>query len=84
VKKFKKLEDPNHTLLQWLVDLVSDVAALEQINKMNPRNLAIVIAPNLYCTPPGTDPIEGLMISQKVVDFVLHLVRAEIRSRGEQ
>eukprot|EP00007_Cunea_sp_BSH-02190019_P005234 CAMPEP_0174243574 /NCGR_PEP_ID=MMETSP0417-20130205/32165_1 /TAXON_ID=242541 /ORGANISM="Mayorella sp, Strain BSH-02190019" /LENGTH=489 /DNA_ID=CAMNT_0015323115 /DNA_START=5 /DNA_END=1471 /DNA_ORIENTATION=- len=64
VEKFKELEEPNRTLLKWLVDLMCDVAALEATNKMNPRNLAIVIAPNLYSTPPGTDPIEGLMASQ--------------------
>jgi hypothetical protein len=42
---------------------------------------AIVVAPNLY-DPPGCDPMEGLVMSQKAVQFLHHLVLHEIERRA--
>jgi len=61
------------TLLDWLIDLLMTVAAKSHINKMTIQNLAIVVAPNLY-NPPGSDPIEGLVLSQKCVQFLHNIL----------
>jgi len=76
------LKEPNKTLLLWLLDLLGDVAAKESINKMTPRNLAIVVAPNLFTTPPEVSPVDSLMLSQKVVNFVIQVLQHRIKSRG--
>ena len=48
---------------------------------MCPMHAAIVVAPNLY-DPPGCDPMEGLVMSQKAVQFLHHLVLYEIERRA--
>eukprot|EP00013_Stygamoeba_regulata_P004766 CAMPEP_0177630370 /NCGR_PEP_ID=MMETSP0447-20121125/1175_1 /TAXON_ID=0 /ORGANISM="Stygamoeba regulata, Strain BSH-02190019" /LENGTH=680 /DNA_ID=CAMNT_0019131773 /DNA_START=131 /DNA_END=2173 /DNA_ORIENTATION=+ len=60
-------------LLDWLIDLIGDVSALHEVNKMTRRNLSIVIAPNLY-EPQSVDPMRGLVLSQKCVSFLLNVV----------
>ena len=40
---------PGHKgVVLWLLDLMADVADLQEFNKMNERAVAIVMAPNLY------------------------------------
>lgn len=34
-------------LLDWAINLMTDVAQLEHLNKMNARNIAMVFAPNM-------------------------------------
>ena len=34
-------------LLNWAVELMSDVVEEEELNKMNARNIAMVFAPNM-------------------------------------
>lgn len=34
-------------LLDWAINLMADVAQLENVNKMNARNVAMVFAPNM-------------------------------------
>ena len=72
------LEPVSRALLDWLLDLLLRVAANRAVTKMTAQNLAIVIAPNLYeATTP--DPVQGLVMSQKAVQFVhnilLHMAR---------
>jgi len=74
---FSTLEEPNHTLMEWLLDLMAQTAAYQDINKMGPRNLAIVIAPNLF-TSIDPNPLQALTFSQKVVNFVLLLVQHKL------
>eukprot|EP01103_Thecamoeba_quadrilineata_P019517 TRINITY_DN7938_c0_g1_i1.p1 TRINITY_DN7938_c0_g1~~TRINITY_DN7938_c0_g1_i1.p1 ORF type:complete len:479 (+),score=84.73 TRINITY_DN7938_c0_g1_i1:32-1468(+) len=81
VQLLETLKEPNKTLLLWLLDLLADFAAKESINKMTPRNLAIVVAPNLFTTPPEVSPVDSLMLSQKVVNFVIKVLEHRIRSR---
>ncbi|KAL7716315.1 GTPase activating protein [Entamoeba marina] len=63
------LPDSSRVLLDWLFDLLIEVASHKDVNKMTLQNLAIVLSPNLY-EPQSTDPMEGLMMSQKSVQFV--------------
>jgi len=40
--------EPNRSILLWLLDMCVEIADFSHVNKMTPKNLAIVIAPNLY------------------------------------
>lgn len=47
VELVKKLKPTEIALLNWAVDLMSDVVEHEELNKMNARNIAMVFAPNM-------------------------------------
>jgi len=79
---YKDMPDPNKALVDWLVDLLISVAEKQSINKMTVQNLAIVLAPNLY-EPTGTDPMEGLVLSQKCAQLFAHLLSSR-NSNPEQ
>jgi len=81
VEAFDSLKEPQRSLLGWLLDLMVDVCSNKDTNKMSEQNLAIVVAPNLY-DPPGCDPMEGLVMSQKAVQFLHHLILHEIERRA--
>ena len=65
---YKSLPVNERNLLDWLFDLLVKIAKNKDENKMTLQNLAIVVAPNLYETE-NADPMEGLTLSQKVVQF---------------
>lgn len=73
IEAYRDLQEPFKTLLTWLLDLLCSVTQHSAVNRMTPQNLAIVVAPNLYDTS-SSDPMEGLVMSQKVVQFVNHLL----------
>jgi hypothetical protein len=81
IEAYKSLKEPQRSLLGWLLDLMVDVASYKDTNKMSEQNLAIVVAPNLY-DPPGCDPMEGLVMSQKAVQFLQHLVLYQADESG--
>lgn len=80
IDAYESLQEPQKSLLGWLLHLLADVATLKLHNKMSEQNLAIVVAPNLY-DPPGSDPMEGLVMSQKAVQFLHHLILNEMELR---
>ena len=43
----KQLKPTESALLNWAIDLMSDVVAEEDYNKMDARNIAMVFAPNM-------------------------------------
>ena len=43
----RRLPSTEAALLDWAINLMSDVAQLENLNKMNARNIAMVFAPNM-------------------------------------
>lgn len=79
---YYSLKEPQRSLLGWLLSLMADVCTKKHINKMTEQNLAIVVAPNLY-DPPGSDPMEGLVMSQKAVQFLQNLIIHEIEMRAQ-
>jgi hypothetical protein len=79
VEAYEQMKEPYKSLLGWLLAMIVEVAAYKDTNKMTEQNLAIVIAPNLY-NPPGSDPMEGLVMSQKSVQFLHHLVLYELET----
>lgn len=48
----KHLKPTETALLNWAVDLMSDVVEHEECNKMNARNIAMVFAPNMTQVNP--------------------------------
>eukprot|EP00501_MAST-03F_sp_TOSAG23-6_P000220 GSMAST32.ASY1.ANO1.225.1 assembled CDS len=61
------LPEPNKTIFLWLLDLMEKVVLNNHVNRMKPRALAIVIAPNLYKPADGANPIIMMQFSGKVV-----------------
>eukprot|EP01102_Stenamoeba_stenopodia_P010189 TRINITY_DN3044_c0_g1_i1.p1 TRINITY_DN3044_c0_g1~~TRINITY_DN3044_c0_g1_i1.p1 ORF type:complete len:575 (+),score=118.48 TRINITY_DN3044_c0_g1_i1:476-2200(+) len=65
---YASLPDLQKSLLDWLIDMLLVFAQNSAVNKMSLQNIAIVVAPNLY-EPPDGNPMEGLILSQKCVQF---------------
>lgn len=47
VQLVRLLPPTEAALLDWAINLMTDVAQLESFNKMNARNIAMVFAPNM-------------------------------------
>ncbi|KAL6080091.1 Rho GTPase-activating protein gacA, variant 2 [Balamuthia mandrillaris] len=62
------VEPSKRNLIMWLLRLLARFAEEEKATKMSARNLAIVVAPNLFCLD-DRNPMESLHLSQKVVNF---------------
>jgi len=77
------LEEPNNTAFLWLLDLMSDVAKHESINRMSAKNLAIVISPNLFSSD-NLAPMEALVLSQKTANVVTNFLQWKIRTRDSE
>jgi hypothetical protein len=82
IEAYENLPEPQKSLFGWLLSLLADVAGLKAKNKMSEQNLAIVVAPNLY-DPPSSDPMEGLVMSQKAVQFLHNMILNELEVRSK-
>jgi len=78
VAVYDDLPEPNKSLMTWLMDVMADASMEEATNKMNPRNFSICVAPNLF-TSSGTNPVDSLLISSKVVHFVSQILNYRLR-----
>ncbi|KAK7396698.1 hypothetical protein VNO78_17856 [Psophocarpus tetragonolobus] len=67
-------------LLDWAINLMADVAQMENLNKMNARNIAMVFAPNMT---QMADPLTALMYAVQVMNFLKTLVMKTLREREE-
>lgn len=47
VRLVRLLPPTEASLLDWAINLMADVAEMEELNKMNARNIAMVFAPNM-------------------------------------
>jgi len=68
----------NQSLINWLSDLMCQVALKEAQNKMTYKNLAIVVAPNLFY-PRAENVMENLILSQKSVTLFFNVVKVRLR-----
>jgi hypothetical protein len=75
-----KLKEPEKSLFLWLVDMCIEMYA--PVNRMTARNLAIVVAPNIFDTPDMA-PMDSLLFSQKVVHFMHQAVELRARDVGK-
>ena len=69
----KRIQEPNRTLLLWCVDMFVSIVQNEPVNKMNAKNCAIVMAPNLVGkdkTDPTSGGMKAIMMLQKAVFFL--------------
>ena len=69
-----------HSLLLWLLDLMSEVVQNSAVNKMTAKNIATVISPNLF-TIDTADPTAAVTMSRKVADFCEVLLKSRLRTR---
>ncbi|KAJ6750022.1 hypothetical protein OIU85_000631 [Salix viminalis] len=67
-------------LLDWAINLMADVAHMENMNKMNARNVAMVFAPNMT---QMSDPLTALMYAVQVMNFLKNLIIRTLREREE-
>ncbi|KAI3732433.1 hypothetical protein L1987_63638 [Smallanthus sonchifolius] len=80
VELVKKLKPTETALLNWAIDLMSDVAEHEELNKMNARNIAMVFAPNMT---QMSDPLTALMHAVQVMNLLKTLITKTLREREE-
>ncbi|KAK1278919.1 hypothetical protein QJS04_geneDACA003318 [Acorus gramineus] len=80
VELVKRLLPTQAALLNWAVDLMTDVVEEEEANKMNARNIAMVFAPNLT---QMADPLTALMHAVQVMNLLKTLILKTIREREE-
>ncbi|XP_022888541.1 rho GTPase-activating protein 1-like [Olea europaea var. sylvestris] len=69
-------------LLDWAINLMADVAQLEDLNKMNARNIAMVFAPNMTQLQMA-DPLTALMYAVQVMNFLRTLIIKTLRERED-
>ncbi|MQM02428.1 hypothetical protein Taro_035187 [Colocasia esculenta] len=67
-------------LLDWAINLMSDVVHCEHHNKMNARNIAMVFAPNMT---QMADPLTALIHAVQVMNFLKMLIVKTLREREE-
>ncbi|KAL8152933.1 hypothetical protein V2J09_010693 [Rumex salicifolius] len=68
------------SLLDWAINLMADIAQHENLNKMNPRNVAVVFAPNMTHV---LDPLTALMHAVQVMNFLKTLIVRTLRDRED-
>ncbi|XP_020274284.1 rho GTPase-activating protein 5-like [Asparagus officinalis] len=76
----KLLPPTQFALLNWAVDLMADVVEEEEMNKMNPRNIAMVFAPNMTQL---SDPLTSLMHAVQVMNLLQTLIFRTLRERDD-
>lgn len=81
IRVARMLKSREQHLLKWIVRLLVRVADNEDKNKMNVKNCAIVVGPNLFNVHEKANPMEALMMSQHVVGFLHRLLVAEQAGR---
>ena len=64
-----------------MLDLLSQVVMNEAVNKMSSKNCAIVIGPNLFDLSKIKNPMEVLMISNKICNVLRHLLVYHLREK---
>ncbi|CAI0447785.1 unnamed protein product [Linum tenue] len=80
VELVTQLKPTEAALLDWAVDLMTDVVQEEEHNKMNARNIAMVFAPNMT---QMSDPLTALMHAVQVMNLLKTLITKNLREREE-
>ncbi|PKU66085.1 rho GTPase-activating protein 5 [Dendrobium catenatum] len=74
----KGLPPTEASLLNWAINLMTDVVQEEHENKMNARNVALVFAPNMT---QMADPLTALMYAVQVMNFLKMLILKTLKER---
>lgn len=75
-----KMREPERSLLLWLLDTMADVVHAERHTRMNARNMAIVLSPNVY-EPMDETPMAAMNRMTKVVQSMQHLLKWRIKNK---
>ncbi|RVW95425.1 Rho GTPase-activating protein 3 [Vitis vinifera] len=76
----KLLPPTEAALLDWTINLMTDVVQHEHHNKMNARNIAMVFAPNMT---QMADPLTALIHAVQVMNFLKTLIMKTLQEREE-
>ncbi|KAI4355291.1 hypothetical protein L6164_004080 [Bauhinia variegata] len=74
----KSLTPTEAALLDWAINLMTDVVEHEQFNKMNARNVAMVFAPNMT---QMADPLTALIHAVQVMNLLKTLIQKSLGER---
>jgi hypothetical protein len=78
------MTEPYKSLLEWLLDLCTEVLTRRDVNKMSAQALAIVLGPNMFAPASllkeSASPLQTLEFSQKVAQFLTFAIAARERA----
>merc|ERR1712130_193317 len=71
------MQDPDRTVLEWILDLCVKICANVKVNKMSPGNLGVVFGPNfmLKGNDPMADPMAELQKCKIVESFLVQAIK---------
>jgi hypothetical protein len=72
----------HYSLFLWLLDIMCTVVEHKDVNKMTAKNMAIVVAPNLYSIEDMSNPMEAMSWTQRIARFLEVVLLAKIASRS--
>ena len=64
------IAEPNKSYFLWLLDLSADIIEHGSVNKMSPKAMAVVLAPNMYNPGMFENPMKAMTFSVAVVKFM--------------
>lgn len=73
------MPEPYKSLFEWLLDLTVDVVNTQNINKMDEKNMAVVLCPNLYESDMNSP--DALQFSQSLLRFTEFAIRSRVKYR---
>jgi len=76
----EEMAEPQRSYFLWLLDLCIDITAHESTNKMSKKNMAVVVAPNLYDPTKIANPMRAMTVSQAIVQFIQIAIEWRIQS----
>ena len=74
-------EEVHFDLLSWLLDVMCQVVEHSSVNKMSAKNMAIVLAPNLYRIHDLSNPLAAITLTQRIAKFTEVVLVANIAIR---
>lgn len=78
-----KMREPEKSVLLWLLDMMADIVLAKRKTRMDARNMAIVLAPNLY-QPTDEEPMAAMARMSKVVQSMHTLLKWRIKENNER
>ena len=79
IKIISHIPEPYRSLFEWILDLAVDVVAEVKVNRMDARNMAVVLCPNLY-ESTDTSPA-ALTFSESLLKFTEYAIQARVKFR---
>lgn len=72
-----KMHEPERSVLLWLLDMGAEIVRSKRKTRMDARNMAIVLSPNLY-QPTDEEPMAAMARMSKVVQSMHSLLKWRI------